>query len=283
MKKVKNLIVLIIVFTCFTAVAQTKVDTLNNHKIIQLTKLGLQPSVIINKIKISVTSFDLSTDSLIKLNKSGVSQEVINFMFETNKQPQAPAEEVQQDSKDPKDMHMPGIYYYNPNDKDNPLIKLSSTVVSSQQTGGGGYGGFSSYSTISYISGEKSQLYFNESNPIFYFYFDNKSNNGNPQDESLWFASVTNPTEFTLAKLYIKRNKRFFKSGASYHQMYHTEYSNGIPEKEKVHFDQEEVAKGVYKVTFQKPLKIGEYCFVFAGASASNYLIQKVFDFGISK
>lgn len=63
--------------------AQTKVDTLTNKKVIQLSKIGLQPTVIVNKVKTSITNFDVSTDALIDLSTNGVAPEVINEMMST--------------------------------------------------------------------------------------------------------------------------------------------------------------------------------------------------------
>ena len=56
-------------------------DTLTNAKIIQLTKLGLQPSVILLKMHSSVTHFDVSTDALVNLSTNSVSTDVINEMM----------------------------------------------------------------------------------------------------------------------------------------------------------------------------------------------------------
>jgi len=64
--------------------AQTNSDTLTNDKVILLLKAGLQPSLIITKIKTSITRFDVTTDDLIKLNSSGVPSEVINAMINPN-------------------------------------------------------------------------------------------------------------------------------------------------------------------------------------------------------
>ena len=68
----------------FFANAQTKVDTLTNAKVIKLSQLGLQPSVIINKIQSSYPYFDVSTDALINLSENGVSADVINEMMKSD-------------------------------------------------------------------------------------------------------------------------------------------------------------------------------------------------------
>ncbi|MBV6442661.1 MAG: hypothetical protein DYG98_05545 [Haliscomenobacteraceae bacterium CHB4] len=108
----KQLLLLTLFSLTLSLSAQTKVDTLTNVQIIQLSKIGLQPSVIINKIQTSINNFDVSTDGLIALSKEGVAAEIINEMVKSNAQTQ---KEVagQKDMRDPKTMRKSGIYYYN--------------------------------------------------------------------------------------------------------------------------------------------------------------------------
>jgi hypothetical protein len=74
------LLVLLFMFTfSLNAVAQDEIVT--NSEVITLTKAGLDKAVIINKINTSRTSFDLSTDELIKLKHAGVSDDVVHAML----------------------------------------------------------------------------------------------------------------------------------------------------------------------------------------------------------
>ena len=57
MKSIK-LAILVLFLVSTASEAQVK-DTLTNAKIVQLTKIGLAPSIIINKIKTSVNLFDV--------------------------------------------------------------------------------------------------------------------------------------------------------------------------------------------------------------------------------
>ena len=54
---------LLLVTTPFS-IAQTAQELLTNDSIIQLTKTGLSPEAIIEKIKLSKTNFDLTTEAL---------------------------------------------------------------------------------------------------------------------------------------------------------------------------------------------------------------------------
>lgn len=264
----KNFLIVTLLLTpCFFN-AQTKIDTLNNEKVIKLSKLGLEASVIINKIQSSYTMFNVSTDSLIYLNEQGVSASVINEMMKKDTQKKTDIEK-QADAKDPNAMHKPGIYYYNPDDADNPVRKIDANRVSSYKAGGGGYGPFSSSSQLAVVSGAESKQQITQASPVFYFYFDSKN-----YSHSDWYEAVS-PNEFVLVKFIEKKGERLFKTGSSSSFGFSSSASEGIPEKDKIPFEYAEVSEGIYKVTFKKALPKGEYCFVFATST------HKVFDFGI--
>lgn len=274
-----KLLSMLFVLAFIASNAQTKLDTLTNEKIIQLTKIGLQPSVIINKIHTSVTSFDVSTDALINLSSNSVSADVINEMMKINTDHRSD-EISQKDINNPNAMHSPGIYLYNPNDSEKPLKKVDPTVVGSTESHGASYYGFGGGGSISNISGGDSKLQINDLFPTFYFYFEN---NANPMINNWWFAIATSPNEFALVKLIEKKDSRSFQTGKVSSGGGYSGASSGIPEKVKVPFDYTEIAEGIYSVTFKQPLKSGEYCFVYASEAPGRYSNNKIFDFGIPK
>lgn len=256
---------------------QSKVDTLTNDKVIQLSKIGLQPSVIINKIQSCVCIFDVSTDGLINLSTSGVSPDVINEMMKKDDLQKSSLTE-KKDMKDPKTIRSSGIYYYNPLDSINPLKKVDATVTSSSRSGGSigralTYG-LASEKIKSSLAGKQSRLKIDSRTPIFYFYFDKQKN----YENSNWFfASAATPNEFVLAKLSQNRDSREMTIASE------NDYGSsvGIPNNIKIDFEYTEEADGVYKVFFKKPLANGEYCFVYASATPSGFSNDKVFDFSI--
>lgn len=268
--KTIHLLILSIFLLNSTINAQSKIDTLTNAKIIQLSKIGLQPSVIINKIKTSVTNFDVSTDALINLSNNGVPSEVINEMMGTVNQKNT-AVATKTDSKDPNTMHKSGIYYYNPVDANNPVRKIEVLRVSSYKSSGGGYYGVGGSSETAILSGAQSKQQIIEKNPVFYFYF-NENNNVKAD----WYENAASPNEFVLVKLLTKKEQRLLKVGSSSTAFVATTSSSGVPEKNKLPFDYTQIADGIYKVTFKTPLEPGEYCFLFATET------YKVFDFGIT-
>lgn len=280
-----NFIIIIFVAVFGNAYAQPKYDTLYNSTIITLSKIGLPPATIINKIQTSVTSFDVSTNAIIKLSQDGVKGEVIDEMIKRDAQVNK-REEKEVNSSNPNAMHKPGIYSYEPSDKEKPLKKIDPSVVSTNKSGSFGESvanhysyGISKTTAKSYISGVNSSTQINTSTPTFYFYF---KVDDNPAGDSWFFSTATSPKEFVLVWMYKEKDGRSLKTGS------YNSYggSTGIPEKDKVPFDISEISDGIYKVTFSTPLKAGEeYAFMYANAAPSRYSARgsKIFDFGIKK
>ncbi len=67
-----------------TICAQT--ETLTNAGVIEMTRVGLDKELILEKIRISKLDFDTSINGLVELRKAGVDNEVIKFMMENVKQ-----------------------------------------------------------------------------------------------------------------------------------------------------------------------------------------------------
>lgn len=266
-----------------TVSAQSKPDTITNKTIIQLKDAGLSSAIIKAKIQGSVCRFDLSTDALIGLKKAGLSDEVITEMLSSNNaaaaNPNNPAPAADTVSK-----VTPGIYYCK--GKDCELTELEASVYSQAKMGSGlltalTYG-IAKTEMKATLSGDKANLQIDETSPVFYFYFDKSvSNNfGNNGNQMFWFASATSPNEFLLVKFTTVKKSREVITGSwnSYEGM-----SSGISDKNKISFKYEKISQGVYKVYTEQPLKKGEYCFMYAGGTATygTAPLQKVYDFGI--
>lgn len=255
-------------------------DTLYNKTIVSLTKMGLPPQTIISKIKTSITVFDVSVNALMDLQTNGVNGDVINEMIKINDQANTQTgKEV--NSKNPNEMHRPGIYYYDATNSNSPVRRIDPTVTSTNKSGGFGTALAQSYTyglakdkLKSNLSGAKSHLQISSTIPVIYFYFEN---NANPSADNWFFATATSPNEFVCVKLKERNDSREMEVASS------NEYgsSSGIPNKIKIAYDYERVADGIYKVTFKKPLEQGEYCFLYASDTPTRYSNNKVFDFGI--
>jgi hypothetical protein len=258
-----------------------KVDTLTNEKIIKLSKMGLQPSVLINKIQTSYTFFDVSTDGLISLSENGVHADVISEMMNVD-HAAATVKANTRDMNDPLTHRSTGIYYYDPANKDKPIRRLDPTISSSLKSGGFGSAlaqaytyGIANDQLKSSLAGSNSRLQIEDSSPVFYFYFDN---NNNPNSDNWFFATATSPNEFILLKLTQKKDSREVVIGTA--NSYGSK--SGINNKANQDFTYEELGEGIFKVTLSKPLKTGEYCFQYASLTPSRFDNNKVFDFGIN-
>jgi hypothetical protein len=257
-------------------------DTLYNKTIVELTNIKLPQQTIIAKIGTSVTSFDVSVKALKALQASGVHGDVITEMIRVNGLA-AERRAKQANSRNPNEMHRPGIYVYRPYDTDVPVKKLDPTIVSASRSGGVGTAiaqaytyGIAKSKVKSSLAGPNSRLQILSVEPVFYFYFET---NDKPDADNWFFATATSPNEFVCVTLRERPDSREMEVGAS--NAYGSD--SGIPNRVKVDFDYEKISEGIYKVTFKKPMKPGEYCFLYANNAPTNYSNNKVFDFGIIK
>ncbi|MDP1728485.1 MAG: hypothetical protein Q8M15_17000 [Bacteroidota bacterium] len=278
-KKHFYLSMFLILLAVFTVTAQPKQDILSNESVTVLFQKGLGTGIIINKIKTTKNTFDVSTDALVKLKNDGIPDEIVSAMIESTEKNKVEIVDL----NDPKVMHNSGIYYYNPADIERQLSRIDPTVVSSGKSGGFGQAlashytyGLANAKTTSILSGANSRKQIQSKQIVFYFYFDH-SNNSLNQAANWWFASATSPNEFALVKMKEKKDCREFVIGKS--NSYGS--SIGIDEKQKVSFGYEEIAENIYKIIITGSLSAGEYCFIYTGATPSMYSNDKVFDFGI--
>jgi len=242
---------------------------LTNADIVKLSSLDLPPSAVISKIKNSKTHFDVSVEALVELKKNNVHGDVISEMITASSHEQAVVD-GQKDMNDPKTMRKAGIYYYNKSDPTNLFIPIDATGVSATKTGGLGTRLAQSYTYgivknkyVSSLSGAHAHREIPHSKPKFYFYLSN--------------SNVGSPNDFALVKLKEKRNARemTIASENSFGA------SIGIDDKEKIDFNYELIADGIYKVYAKEPMDIGEYCFVYIGAVPGIFSGYRVYDFSI--
>lgn len=75
----------ILIFTfvlILSAATAAQTETLSNAQIIEMTRVGLAPEIILNKVRKSTGNFDLSAAALIELKKAGVDDSVIALITE---------------------------------------------------------------------------------------------------------------------------------------------------------------------------------------------------------
>jgi hypothetical protein len=97
-----NLIILILLFS---VVCPAQTETLTNAQIVEMSKVGLKPQIILLKIEKSKSDFDVSAEALIELKKAGVADEVIAAIIEKapagESYPAVPAEKNYSESSSP--------------------------------------------------------------------------------------------------------------------------------------------------------------------------------------
>lgn len=269
-----------------TTKAQTKTDTVTNKTVIQLKGAGLGNDIIKAKIQGSVCNFDLSTEALISLKKAGLSDDLITAML--NKSNTASVNTVISNNSvgytDTSKNVSAGIYYCK--GKPCDLLELEASVYSQAKMGAGiltavTYG-IAKTKMKATLSGDKANLRVKENKPTFYFYFDKSNSNsfGNNNAQAFWFSTATSPNEFLLVKFTTTKKSREVVTGSwsGYSGM-----SSGIADENKITFKYEKISQGIYRVYTEQTLEDGEYCFMYAGGTATygTAPLQKVYDFGI--
>src|SRR5215204_2551794 len=119
-------VAVLICLISFTA-APAQDEVMTNDEVISLSKAGLSPSIIIGKIRSGKSSFDLSTDALIKLKQAGVSDDIVAAMLEAKSGRSAAPVAGPSTSGDPNDpmaKHNFGIYLFEERDGQRKMTPL---------------------------------------------------------------------------------------------------------------------------------------------------------------
>ena len=255
-------------------------EVLTNEKVLTMTRAGLPPSIVVNKIRSSKTNFNTSTDELIRLKSANVPDEIINAMVEASTNASISTSRTgagdvsRTDPNDPLATHEAGIYLFEEKDGQKKMVQLEPSI--SKQTKSGGFlasavtYGIAKIKIKAALSGQTAALQIAQPRPVFYFYFEVK-NSG--LSSSNYYA--TSPNEFVLVKLDTKPNSReviISQANAFGAQ-------SGTMDKAAREFNYEKVGAGVYKVTPKTDLVEGEYGFYNGGTGPSGG--AKIFDFGI--
>ncbi len=262
-------------------------ETLNNDKVVQLLGFGLGDEAVIAKIKASDADYDVSTDALIALKKSGVSSPVIAAMIDASSRKATKQNAILSvDSPDPSVPHASGIYLLASWLPEPKMVPINATTSTQTKTGGFlGYaltGGIASMSFKSVVPGASARTTSDISRPTFYFYFDRAREGGN---SAVWNAgSVNSPAEFSLVKFDVKKGHREAKVG----KFNIGGAKAGVMDKDRIPFTATEISPGVFEVRPDQSLVGGEYGFLVQtstgggpGMAGSGAMAAKIFDFSI--
>lgn len=237
-------------------------ETLSNDSIIDLHKLGLGDSVIVEKIKTSSCNFDTSTDALKKLKDAGIGDTVLAAMISGGG---AKSVKAGGDSNDPLAPHSTGVYLYQTVDGKPKMVTMASSQVERVRSGGGwgmAYGGTSKQRAV--LGGLSAGMQLSERRPVFYFYLT----------EGLE-SMASSPNQFALCQFELKKDKnerRLVVGKASWGGA-----SFGVDAKSMRDFTTEKVGEGIFKVVPNNDLAPGEYAFVLASGGG----VSRMFDFGV--
>jgi len=266
-------------------------EIMTNAEVISLTKAGLASSVIIGKIRTSKTNFDLSTDSLILLKQSGVTDDTVSAMLEaksgksintTTGVNSAGAATVGAlgDPNDPMAKHNYGIYLYEEKDGARKMTPLKPNVSAQNRTGGlftnSMTYGIGKIKTKANLPGRSADLQLKQTMPTFYFYLDVTSGGLNTSS-----GVPSDPKEFALVRFNQRSDNREVTIGKS------NSFGGkgGLSDEYVVQFKAEDLGNGVFKITPAIELKKGEYGFYLVNSGNSNTSAgvgAKFFDFGVN-
>lgn len=271
----------------FGSVPASAQQLMNNDEVITLTKAGLNPTLIVGKIKTSKTDFDLSTDSLIKLKQAGVTDDVVAAMLEAKSgksisaAPAAVQGRASGDPNDPMAPHTYGIYIYEMKDGQPKMTQLQPNVSAQNRTGGGFTAavtpfGLGKMKTKANLPGRNASLQITDTLPVFYFYLDTTSGGLNTAS-----GIPSTPNEFTLVRF----NQRSDNREVTIAKTNSWGSKGGLSDEYVVALKAEDMGNGVFKVTPQGDLKKGEYGFYLVNSGNSNAaqgMGSKFFDFGVN-
>jgi hypothetical protein len=260
-------------------------EGMTNDEVITLTKAGLSPSIIIGKIRSGKSNFDLSTDSLIKLKQSGVSDDIVAAMLEaksggTRVGATNVSVSVAGDPNDPMSKHTYGIYLYEEKDGARKMTQLVPNVSAQNRTGGMFTSsltyGIGKVKIKSNLPGRNAALQIKDTQPVFYFYLDITSGGLNTAS-----GVPSTPNEFAM----IRFNQRSDNREVTIGKANAFGAKGGLSDEYVVQFNGQDMGSGIFKITPATALPKGEYAFYLinsGNSNASSAVGAKFFDFGVN-
>lgn len=275
------------VFASSVTIAHAQ-ETMTNDEVISLAKAGLNPTLIVGKIRTSKTDFDMSTDSLIKLKQAGVSDEIVTAMLEAKSgkstisaSSNGGATRGSGDPNDPMSPHTYGIYMYEMRDGSPKMTQLAPNVSAQNRTGGGFTAavtpfGLGKIKIKANLPGRNASLQIRDTMPVFYFYLDTTSGGLNTSS-----GIPSTPNEFTLVRF----NQRSDNREVTISKTNSWGGKGGLSDEYVVPLNAENLGNGIFKIMPGAELKKGEYGFYLLNSGNSNVekgIGSKFFDFGVN-
>ena len=290
----KSLFAIFSLIFCLAVAAQ---QAMNNDAVIKLVKAGLSDDLIVTTINSSPGAYDTSANGLIALKEAGASDRVVsavlmrNSAAPPNASGPAPANSnlpstaaAGVDPDDPSAPHEAGIYIYSASAPTGSKMTMLEPNVYTQGKTGGVFASAMTYGIAkvkmkAVLRGAHANARVQDSQPIFYFYFEQTS--AGLSNASGIFGGTTTPNEYTLLKFDIKGETRETMIGSA--NVFGA--SGGTDDKAVTAFSYTKLRPGVYKVVLNGALEPGEYGFISSGGSVAvgpmgGTTNSRVFDFG---
>ncbi|MEK6284075.1 MAG: hypothetical protein AABN95_27390 [Acidobacteriota bacterium] len=258
---VRKLLLILILGTAFTCVAQDSKNVLRNNDVVEMAKAGIHESTIILAIQKGPSSFDTEPAALIELKKQGVSAAVMDAMIRAGTVARPPTQPVtnvhQSNPMDPMPTESRGTSTasYSVVLVDGAVrtnMKYSSPDMRTNSLIGAVVNPFHKSRYKSTINGNHAQL---------------RTKNVSPHFE-VGISADANPTDVVaLVKLKAKSDRREIETGRASI----TGGSSGFRKQDLLPITIEEIAgsaPGSYKLYRLKPvnpLPPGEYAVVYGG------------------
>ncbi len=247
-------------------------EVITNKSVLEMQSLGFDDVMIIDKINTSDVKFDTSLSALGALKKKGVSSEVISLMMMKSRQ---------------NTQSKTGIYFQSQDDGPELIQPSVFSGTSSNSVAQKLVSGFINSKVKATLPRTRSSNGIRNNRPEFTFVFDPSSastdnlqsgQGGTEMITDWWFRVASNPNEFVLIKLTVKkkRNLREVVIGKSNALT----DSRGIDPKFALHFQIEEIEGNKFKVS-PDYLEPGEYAFMYQGRVPAGRDNQAVFDFSV--
>ena len=257
----RSLFLVVAVAASLVAVSSTALfaqETLTNQSVVEMVKAGLSERVIIAKIRTSPTQFDTSTDALIALKKSGVSEKVIEAIMSptASAAPSAtPAAPTVATAPPPAAGHAPSRL--------TVFLVVGGKEIELSASGGEVQRNRTPYSrsTELVIAG-------------------NKAKNRTPERQPV-FVVTSEPGEMPLVRLDPGKSDRNLKIGSGSRVPYGgSTSSRGLRSEDMIEVSAERDSRGFYRIKPRAPLAPGEYGFVSSRGGSVN-AASTIYDFGV--
>ena len=279
----KSFLALVFLAFCPLLVAQ---QSLNNDSVIKLVKAGLSEDLIISTINASPGSYDTSADGLIALKTAGASDKVVSaIVVKASGASAASATPVVGDQNsgnpdDPASPHDPGVYLFTTGPDGKQKMLFIDRAGAGREKTSNVMGAAFSYGI------SKAKIKAEVPGP----HAPGRTKDTKPVFYMFFPSSsnlggfggndvITSPAQFSLLSMEEKKDHR----ETAVAKMGFASASAGTDDKRTKLFTTDRIRNGVYKLTPNADLAAGEYAFIAStgmGGPATNHTVV-IYDFGI--